>query len=339
MSKYDVTIAIPVFNVAAFVEKSLRSALTQTVGNIEVLILNDCSTDNSVEVIRGIAKEYQCLLTIYNAPENAGVGVMRNKAIELAQGDYLYFLDSDDTMTPDCIELMLSIARKDNMDLVIGSYINVREKGETLEKEDVLKFEKPDEFAKYAFTKRYGYVGGVWNKLMKTEKLRSNHISFPNFRVGEDVPFIFRLITNVQRVVLIDDVTYHYVTRPGSLCQYNPRAIIPKGEIDTHVASKFLLKEILLDNKGKVYYVPMLCIVMDYCLDTARVMIEKRNVLEERVPPSVLKNMLSFSVSLHDILKYGGKRDFFNYLLCHTPISFVSLFYVIRKVIRDRRHK
>lgn len=339
MEKYDVTIAMPVYNASAYLEKSLKTALEQTHKNIELLILNDDSRDDSIEVIRRIAEKYQILLTIYNSPKNCGVGVMRNKAIELAKGDYLYFLDSDDFMSEDCLELMISAVQKCGADLVIGSHVDVRDGVEHTKIEDPLFFDKPDEFATYAFTKRYGYAGGVWNKLMKTDLLRSNHITFPDYRVGEDVPFIFQLITKVQKVVLLDKVTYKYIIRPGSLCQYNPRDLIPKREVDTHVASKFLLKDILSQNIDKSFYMAMLTIVMDYCLDTVRVMIEKRKVVEERLAPSVIKQIMHYPASLSQVVRYGGKRNLFNFLLCHSPYLLVYYYYIFRKAIKDKRYK
>ena len=335
MGKIDVTIAMPVYNASDFIEKSLRTAFEQTHKNIEILILNDCSTDGSIEVIHRIAEKYHILLTIYNSPKNKGVGAMRNKAIELAKGDYLYFLDSDDYMSEDCLELMISEARKYDADLVIGSHMDVRDDVKYIKKEEPFSFDKPDEFATYAFTKRYGYAGGVWNKLMKTDLLRQDHILFPDFRVGEDVPFIFQLITKVQKVVLIDKVTYQYIIRPGSLCQYNPRDIIPKREVDTHVASKLLLKDILSQNIDKPYYIPMLTIVMDYCLDTVRVIIEKRKIIEKQVSLSTLKQMMHYPAKISQIMKYGGRRNYINYLLCHMPLSFVFSFFIFRKFCKD----
>lgn len=339
MGRVEVTIAIPIYNVATFIEKSLRSCLVQSVFNLEILILNDCSTDNSIEVIKHVASDYQVLLSIYNAPQNCGVGAMRNKAVELAKGDYLYFLDSDDLMTEDCLETLLGEARLYDADLVIASHVDVCGENETIKKEEQNYFEQPDAFANYAFTKRYGYAEGVWNKLIRTDLLRREQLVFPDYRVGEDVPFIFQLITKVQRVVLLDKVTYRYIVRPGSLSQNNPRSMIPKKETDTHVASKFLLKEILAQNTEKAYYMPMLCIVMDYCLDTVRVMIEKRNVLEERVAPSVFKQIMHYPATLSQVLGYGGRRNVFNYLLCHTPFPLVSSYYNLKKYVKDLKRK
>lgn len=339
MERINVTIAIPIYNVAGFIKQSLQSALNQTIDNYEILILNDCSTDDSVEVIQKLAENADALLTIYNSKQNCGVGVMRNKAIELAQGEYLYFLDSDDIMIQNCLEIMLSEARKYDSDLVIGSHIDVRGDVERMNKEVQHVFLNKDEFALYAFDKRYGYAGGVWNKLFKVDLLRRCNIMFPEYRVGEDVPFIFRLITQVNRVVLIDEVTYKYIIRPGSLSQENPRTIIPKVEIDTHMLSRFLLKKILSDNVGKPFYMPMLAVVMDYCIDTVRVVIEKRNYFEEPISHKVIMDMMSNPASFHQIVQFGNKRTIFNWLLCQMPFPVVFSYFYLRKKLKDWKSK
>lgn len=339
MKRIDVTIAIPVYNVTPFIKQSLQSALCQTIENYEILILNDCSTDDSVHLIQLLAENSKVSLSIYSSRVNCGVGVMRNKAIELAQGEYLYFLDSDDVMVHNCLEILLTEARKYDADFVIGSHVDVRGDVERMNKEIQHVFLNRDEFANYAFENRYGYAGGVWNKLIKVDLLRHYNIVFPEYRVGEDVPFIFRLITHVNHTVLVDEVTYKYIIRPGSLSQENPRSIIPQKEIDTHVASRFLLKEILSENVGEHFYMSMLAVVMDYCIDTARVMIEKRNYFEVPISPRIIKDLMCFPASLFQIIKFGKKRNMFNWLLCRMPYFVVFTYFNLRKKIKDMKLK
>lgn len=339
MKSINVTIAIPVYNVATFIEKTLQSALLQTINNYEILILNDCSTDNSVQIIENIIEKSGVLLNIYNSRYNLGVGAMRNKAIELARGKYLFYLDSDDTVTPNCLELLLAEAQKYDADLVIGSYADVCGSNEAVFRESKRVFMDTDEFALYAFNKRYGYAGGVWNKLIKVDLLRRCNITFPEYRVGEDVPFIFSLITHVQRTVLISDVTYKYIIRSGSLSQMNPRQIIPKAEIDTHLASRFLLKSIASTNIGKPYYMSMLAVVMDYCVDSARVVIEKQKYFEEPISSNVVMDLLIFPASLFQVIKFGRKRNICIWLLCQMPYWVVFMYFNLRKKIKDWKSK
>ena len=111
---YEVTIGIPVYNVAKYIRFTMDSALAQTFDSIEFLILDDCGTDGSMDIVR----EYKQMhsrgkdIRIVRPPQNGGIGNARNKIIEEAQGRYLYFLDADDTIASNAIELLYKSAVK-----------------------------------------------------------------------------------------------------------------------------------------------------------------------------------------------------------------------------------
>ena len=99
---------MPIYNVAPYVERALLSALNQTFESIEFLIVDDRGTDNSMEIVRKIVAEHPRGkdVRIIEHPHNIGLGATRNTAIDNAQGEYLFFMDSDDEITPDCIEVL-----------------------------------------------------------------------------------------------------------------------------------------------------------------------------------------------------------------------------------------
>lgn len=334
-TEFDVTVAMPVFNAEQYIAEAVQSLTRQKGANIELLLLDDCSEDRSVEIALDIAHRNGLHVTVFRARQNSGVGVMRQCAIELAHGEYLFFLDSDDRLSDDCLEIMVREAHCHQADLVIGSHCDVKDQVETVKLEHHQVFTAPDSFAQYAFTLHSGYAGGVWNKLISVELLRQEHITFPPFRVGEDVPFIFQLLTKVTRVVTISKVTYYYVIHPGSLCQYNPREIIPQAEIDTHVKSKKLLKDIAISQQGKPYYMALVCLVMDYTLDTVRVLIEKRHVLAKPVSPATVSRLTVYPASFLQVVRYGGMRNVVNYLACHMPYSVLKWTIILKKKLRS----
>ena len=120
---YEVTIGIPVYNVEKYIRQTLESALAQTFPSIEFLICDDCGTDSSITIV----EEYQLRhprgkdIRILKQNKNKGVGCARNLIINEAQGKYLYFLDSDDLIVYDAIEVLYENARKYNSDIVYGS--------------------------------------------------------------------------------------------------------------------------------------------------------------------------------------------------------------------------
>jgi len=332
---YDVTVAMPVFHAEPYIAEAVQSLTRQKGATIELLLLDDCSEDRSVEIALDIAQRNGLHVTVFRSRQNSGVGVMRQCAIEQSCGEYLFFLDSDDRLSDDCLEIMLGEARCHQADLVIGSHCDVKNQVETVKMELQQVFTEPDAFAQYAFTQHAGYAGGVWNKLIRVELLRREHITFPPFRVGEDVPFIFQLLTKVTRVVTISHITYYYNIHPGSLCQYNPRAIIPEAEIDTHVRSKMLLKEIAAGQQGKPYYMALVCLVMDYTLDTVRVLIEKRHVLAKPVGPATIRRLTVHPASFLQVVRYGGIRHVVNYLVCHLPYPLLKWLFIVKKKLRS----
>ncbi|MDO4224464.1 MAG: glycosyltransferase family 2 protein, partial [Bergeyella zoohelcum] len=121
MNQPLVTISIPIFKCEEFLEKCLLSVLNQTYPNLEVTLINDQTPDNSVAIAENfIAKHQLENWKIYHLEENSGLSVVRNKGIDTASGKYLFFLDSDDTITPDCIETLVNISEKTKAEMTIS---------------------------------------------------------------------------------------------------------------------------------------------------------------------------------------------------------------------------
>ena len=121
--KYEVTIGMPVYNVERFIRQTMDSVLSQTFESIEFLICDDCGTDSSIDIVR----EYQQThprgkdIRIVRQPQNMGLGNGRNRMIAESCGRYIYFMDSDDILAPDAIQLLMEQAIKYDADIVYGS--------------------------------------------------------------------------------------------------------------------------------------------------------------------------------------------------------------------------
>ena len=120
---YKVTLSMPIYNVAPYVERALLSALNQTFESIEFLLVDDRGTDNSMDIVRRIIKDHPRGkdVRIIEHPHNIGLGATRNTAIDNAQGEYLFFMDSDDEITPDCIQVLYDKMMEEKVDFVVGS--------------------------------------------------------------------------------------------------------------------------------------------------------------------------------------------------------------------------
>jgi len=189
-----VTLAMPVYNDAEYVERALLSALNQTYENIEFLIVNDRGTDNSMEIVNDIILRHPRGkdVRIITHPVNIGLGGTRISAIEQAKGKFLFFMDSDDELTPDCIQKLYDKMVETDVDVVCGSYSKIRGNESCY------------------FT---GFHVPVWNKLYNLLFLRKNNIRPVPHHLMEDVYFYVQVLATTQSYVTIPDITYYYHTR------------------------------------------------------------------------------------------------------------------------------
>ena len=196
---YEVTIGIPAYKAVDYIEKTMESALNQTFNSIEYLIVDDCGNDGTIHQ-RG--KDIRIL---YNK-QNLGVGKTRNMILEQAQGEYLFFLDSDDVLESDAIEKMVGVARQYQADVVYGSWIrvdNVRHSPSQHNYYPDLMLLKPGELAMYAFKNYSSFRISVCNALYSLSLIRSNHLRFLDTIYWEDLAFTYDLVPKVNRAVLI----------------------------------------------------------------------------------------------------------------------------------------
>lgn len=215
-----VTIAIPVYNVERYIGASLLSAFNQTYPNIEYLVIDDRGQDKSIDIVKNIIKEHPrgSDVRILVHEKNLGTGATRNSAIDNATGDYLYFLDGDDTIAGNAISVLVNVLDGRDIDVVEASFQKLSNEGELLETKDFVSDYYSGDLAICRWMEEYRmyYDGFPWNRLFNLEFLRSNNIRcFPNHR-NEDVFFSFKIVIYAKSFMTIPTITYNYYMRPGS---------------------------------------------------------------------------------------------------------------------------
>ena len=246
--EYEVTIGIPVYNAEKYIRKTLESALAQSFSNIEFLVLDDCGTDASM----GIVREMQSThlrggdIRIVSQPQNMGIGEARNKILDTASGKYLYFMDADDTIEANTIELLYDNAKRYNADLAYGSYERIETYGDEL-KHVLFQFEskqflQKDEFASWAYDAYGNLPAMVWNMLIDIDIFRKNALRFPSVSYWEDFAMSTDLPTYIHRAVLLPDITYHYYCRVNSASNFQERSHIEKKEIEDVINAMAIVK-------------------------------------------------------------------------------------------------
>ena len=223
MCHYEVTIGIPIYNAERYVRRALDSALSQTSQSIEFLVCDDASMDSSVAIIEEYQREHprgnDIRLIRHN--HNVGIGETRNHLIAEAKTKYIYFLDADDVITENTIQLLHDAAEEYQTDLVYGSHEQV---DMTIEGNPVTsmiyeqqQFLQPDEYPTYVYRKYEGIQAQIWNILINLEWFRSIGLRFLPINYWEDFALTMDLATYTSRVVLLSDVTYYYYRHSDSL--------------------------------------------------------------------------------------------------------------------------
>ena len=223
MYQYKVTIGIPICNAEKYVRRALDSALSQTYKNIEFLVCDDGSTDSSTAIVEEYQREHPRgkNIRLIRHTQNVGIGETRNNLIAEAKTKYLLFLDADDTIAENAIQILHDAAEKYQTDMVYGSHEQI---DMTTEVHPIIPtiykpqhFLKPDEYPIYVYRKYEGIQATIWNTLINLEWFRSTGLRFLPINYWEDFTLTMDLATYTSRVVLLSDVTYYYYRHSGSL--------------------------------------------------------------------------------------------------------------------------
>lgn len=248
-----VSIIVPVYNAQKGLSRCLESICSQTYQELEIIVLNDGSTDDSLAICEQFRAKDPRIVVVDK--ENEGVSRTRNAGLTLAQGDYIQFADSDDALDPDYTQNLVQAALEHNADLVIAPYwmvipSNSSKTGhalETLQTSLGIEPEAPKtEVHKYGFLPQgvysredYArrlmqqpasfYYGVLWNKLYRRDILADHHLQFTSeVRWAEDLVFNLEYILYANVFVSISKAGYHYVQNPQSIChtQINLASIV-----------------------------------------------------------------------------------------------------------------
>lgn len=213
MTAIKISVVIPVYNAKNYLFDCIKSLLDQTLSDCEFIFVNDGSTDNSREIIEKYQKEDSRLILINQ--ENKGIGEARNSGVNIANGEYIGFLDNDDFIKDDFLECLYNKAIKDDLDILISKTILGRD-GKFIIKDN--RFEKDLIFDKTFIKKniipnllRVEDLFAVWNKIYKRSFINENSIRFPGNRViEEDNMFNLQAFNKAEKVLFTDYAGYYY---------------------------------------------------------------------------------------------------------------------------------
>lgn len=214
-----VSIIIPVYNVEKYIKKCVESVVNQSYSNLEVIIVNDGTKDDSITKINEIIEKDNRIILLEK--ENGGLSSARNYGLDYATGKYIAFLDSDDYIDENMIKKMVNKLESENLDFVEINYYYLYEENNTKKKAPLLMYDNKNEFL------AKGRVN-VSNKLYKKEIIDKSNLRFQNGVYYEDIGFTNKYVLNSKNIGYINYEGYYYLQRSNSIIGSKN----PKGKLD-----------------------------------------------------------------------------------------------------------
>ena len=334
--KYLVSIIIPVYNVKKYLRQCLESVVQQSFSNIEILLIDDGSTDGSESICEQYASKDRRIVLFHT--ENRGLAAVRNYGLDHATGDFIAFIDSDDWFELNTIEILIKYALQYDADIVACRCYK-----EFVDK--AISSRKLDDFAVFTNEKAlcelicFNNIGqGVWNKLYRRELFED--LRFPVGRLYEDVFLTYRLIANARKIVWLPNMLYHWRMRAKSITHL----ITLKNYVDRWTAYYNVYEA--LSNKGELYRKKLISM----CISISGRLWLNYSLLSKVADPLDIENvnrtrelMHNFAITHTKEIMYGSyERKVKEYCcICNINnrfyINMLGMVWALRKYIfRDR---
>ena len=329
MNNVKVSVIIPVYNVEQYLKQCLDSVVNQTLKDIEIIVVNDGSTDNSLEIIYEYSNKYKNIKVINK--QNEGCYKARNIGLENAKGEYVAFLDSDDYIESNMYEKLYLKAKETDADIVSSSYY--------ISQDNKLKIVDFSSSAKLLKKSNNRLIGAenilldavIWSRIFKRQILIDRKIKFhSDIYAADDTFFHFISVLNTKKIVYISDILYTYrISRNGSITtSYNKR------NFDCVKVAQRILEYVIKNNMGcfmpYAVFVSLRLIVLGYL----RVNKNYKNEYFEHVCNFVN----DFSINNKTKIAFAEKSYLYNYLCFKSVVYknklFLDLLIKIRNFIK-----
>ena len=240
VSSCAVSVIVPMYNAAEYIAECLDSLLIQTLEDFEVIVVDDCSTDNSVEIAESYIEKFNGRLTLTKTKVNSSGGgyVPRNVGLKLASGEYVFFVDADDFILATALETLYSWAKENESDVVYtGAYYDLRQLNDVYvsrdgESRDLLKAKQPDEptltidepkeiINTLLTPSRQKNFRNLWTKFIRRDFLITNEIVFPEIMTGGDFLWVINVYCHAKRFLRLPTPLYFYRRYAGGIFAWN----------------------------------------------------------------------------------------------------------------------
>jgi len=323
-----VSVIIPVYNVENFLRKCLNAVFTQTFKNWECIVIDDGSTDNSGKICDEYANKDDRIKVL--RIENSGPAIARNCGLDIAKGEYIYFLDSDDFIEPNTFEKVITEMDK-GYDMVSFNYIREDSDGNIIRHSNFpigqykfLSIEDRFDFLCLKFL-HYNYGWEGWNRFFRNEIIKKYHLRYcPQSKIGEDMLFCVMYLTHSESYKILEDETYHYIKRTGTLLDNSKH----KDNLDSYLKMFHTLKLHIDENFptsiAKKYYAALLILFLQIEICNLRMKKFSYKEISERIhtiSDSETRLILHSFITNKKNINIIGKKYYFRY--CYD--AFISV--------------
>jgi glycosyltransferase involved in cell wall biosynthesis len=312
---YKISVGMPVWGVEKYIRRCLLSILNQDFDDMEVLVINDCTPDKSIEIVKEIASNHPKgeKIKIINQPQNMGCWAARNRILEEAKGKYILLIDSDDYFAENAIPNLYKQAEKTEAEITYGSIAVVDEEGKSIPNNGVQGIQQQnmvlrgkDQLASYAndnihILKLHNFI---WNSLIRTDFIRKHRLRFRKTKFWDDVLFNADMQPLVESAAFISNITYNYVIRDDSLSNYQSRDMIDMKEIRQHITNQEYLKAQSITLRGKPYFETRVTKMMLNMFYTIIGIIRNETKLSEEINKAEIRNAMQHPLKIKDIIQF-----------------------------------
>ena len=216
-----ISIIVPMYQVEQYLAICLKSITDQTMTDgVECILVDDCGSDRSLFIAKDFIEHYQgnVLFRIVEREKNGGLSAARNSGIDVASGEYVYFLDSDDEITPNCLEIMWSLVEKyGKVDLVQGAFFEDEKYANSISNIEFPEFCTCQAEIKTFLLQYLGDIVGAQSRLINLSFLKEHHLYFEEGIIHEDNLWTFFLSKYVRTMAYCDVCTYYHRYNPNSI--------------------------------------------------------------------------------------------------------------------------
>ena len=227
-----ISIIMPVYNTELYLETAILSVLMQTYDDFELICIDDCSSDSSLEILERYSVSDSRIKIIKN-DTNKGLSYNRNLGMDIAQGEYVLFLDSDDWLAFNTLEVLYSVAKPNNLEILMFKFITYWEDLNTFSIEPFYDMKFLDDYVEKLFNhydlepnSLFDIPGAACNKLYSKDFLVKTNFKFPEGLIFEDTAVFFQNMINANRVSLVDEYLYNRRRRKNSITTYTGEKLL-----------------------------------------------------------------------------------------------------------------